>query len=762
MNRDEVIQFHAGTVETLLTALRNAATGLVPSYADNELQVGPAGYATVLQRSSSSGGYTWLCELGFENGNDLIQNINWRAPQGQFPTLQMPIKLIWTGNDQWGVGATEEVPVQSIKVARGQVSWLGKSWPNATQVDATWIIRTLLDNWLLQESPAAAREHVLLALPGARWERVRPLGGWGPTDVWVVRDLTAPTAPHAVMKSLRTKRGPGSTAHKRLVREIEITRELAHEHPGIVPVLDFGVPQDGDEWKPFYVMPLADATLAKTTNFKENVESVLRLAIQLADALAAAHDRSVVHRDVKPDNILLMVPDRRPVVADFGICFLASEEADRLTATEAGTVGPADYVAPELLGGRADTSDIDGRADIYSLGKTLYYAYSGGEIFPREYFAEDKYDLRKRFNDARTQHLYGLLERMVVENREGRFSSMRECLEALRRALDNIKNGSRYEAGMYGRVATPLEVMERFTRDLQVASGAARYDLLRSTLDDAKAQLQSAVAPLDDTRLSGGEALMMRGAFAGGEGLMAVGLPLLKANDPEGFDRWLETLVGLLHATEPGDSARSTSTVRAAAVLAFHGVAATALETERHDLLRVMLDRYLEHRSRLAHVAKLGSTASRSWEWLEGCLPKSAILARLEPKLIPKTKTALCQVAGLAVLRFILSLDAQEMAQALPVEGELHISTLPGLLPQACEWVESLPESLMAAPSRERAIADRVFGISPEAFRRECKRITPSLARALLWMADKIRRSPEWVSGLPRKGRWTQWCGGDW
>jgi len=110
----------------------------------------------------------------------------------------------------------------------------------------------------------------------------------------------------------------------------------------------------------------------------------------------------------------------------------------------------------------------------------------------------------------------------------------------------------------------------------------------------------------------------------------------------------------------------------------------------------------------------------------------------------------------------MLALDGQDLDRAIPDEREreLNIDPFPGLFPQACGWIESLPEAFIAAPSLERAIAERILNVSAEALRRECSRITPKLARALRWMARKLDRTPFWIGGVPRDGPWTEWCGG--
>src|SRR3989442_6269166 len=102
-------------------------------------------------------------------------------------------------------------------------------------------------------------------------------------------------------------------------------------------------------------MAKATTTLARARHLKGKLEAALEVGRQVADALAAAHSEGVIHRDVKPANILLLGPELRPVVADFGICFLRTDEEGRLTKIDADTVGPDEYAAPELSGARPDT-----------------------------------------------------------------------------------------------------------------------------------------------------------------------------------------------------------------------------------------------------------------------------------------------------------------------------------------------------------------------------------------------------------------------
>src|SRR5438876_800774 len=104
------------------------------------------------------------------------------------------------------------------------------------------------------------------------------------------------------------------------------------------------------------------------------VEDVRRITREVADALAYAHERGVVHRDIKPDNILLDASSNRAMVTDFGIARAVSDiDSGRLTATGMAIGTPA-YMSPEQAAG---DRQIDGRSDLYSLGVVGYQMLAG-------------------------------------------------------------------------------------------------------------------------------------------------------------------------------------------------------------------------------------------------------------------------------------------------------------------------------------------------------------------------------------------------
>ena len=156
---------------------------------------------------------------------------------------------------------------------------------------------------------------------------------------------------------------------QRFIQEIEITVHLTH--PNIVGVHDSG------EWEglPFFVMPYVEGESLERRLARDRtvpMSEALRIAGQVADALAYAHDQGIIHRDIKPANILLHAG--HAVVVDFGIA-RAVERATGDQRTASGVAfGTLGYMSPEQL---SNSPTIDGRTDIYSLGCVLFEMLTG-------------------------------------------------------------------------------------------------------------------------------------------------------------------------------------------------------------------------------------------------------------------------------------------------------------------------------------------------------------------------------------------------
>ena len=160
----------------------------------------------------------------------------------------------------------------------------------------------------------------------------------------------------------------------RFLREAETAAQLSH--PNIVPIYTV----DETEGLVYFVMAYVDGENLAKRIFERGVlptDEVRRILRDVADALAYAHERGVVHRDIKPDNIIIAAQTGRPMVTDFGIARAVSDGDSRLTATGMAIGTPA-YMSPEQAAGERA---IDGRSDLYSLGIVAYQMLVGEPPF---------------------------------------------------------------------------------------------------------------------------------------------------------------------------------------------------------------------------------------------------------------------------------------------------------------------------------------------------------------------------------------------
>ncbi|HEX2219939.1 MAG TPA: protein kinase [Gemmatimonadales bacterium] len=206
-----------------------------------------------------------------------------------------------------------------------------------------------------------------------RYTVERELGRGGMAMVYLARDRKH-DRPVAI-KILRPEIVAGESA-QRFLLEIRILARL--QHPHILALLDSGATGEAPR-RPFYVMPYVDGETLRQRLTREGplpVPEALRLVREIGEALHYAHGEGLIHRDVKPENVLLS--QGHALVADFGIARAVGVAAgDRLTRTGLSMGTPA-YMSPEQTGGERE---VDARADQYSLACVLYELLAGQPPF---------------------------------------------------------------------------------------------------------------------------------------------------------------------------------------------------------------------------------------------------------------------------------------------------------------------------------------------------------------------------------------------
>lgn len=236
---------------------------------------------------------------------------------------------------------------------------------------------------------------------------------------------------------------PGHSEHNpeylvRFEREAKAIARLSHPH--IVQVYDFGRDEAGN---PYFVMELVKgkplSSVSKERGPLPQAE-VIELIRQAAIGLQAAHDVGIVHRDVKPHNML--VDERGGLkLVDFGVARVAGGVSEGMTATNEA-LGTLHYMAPEVLSGKA----VDARADIYSLGLVMFHLLTGHPPFQADsavgvamkQISEPLPDISKEVPGI-SASLRSLLERMTQKERDARLPTcaevVRQC-EAVQSQLD--------------------------------------------------------------------------------------------------------------------------------------------------------------------------------------------------------------------------------------------------------------------------------------------------------------------------------------
>jgi serine/threonine protein kinase len=298
------------------------------------------------------------------------------------------------------------------------------------------------------------------------YEIVAPLGAGGMGEVYRARDsrLGRDVALKILPETF-------SSESDRLYRfEQEARAVAALNHPNILAIFDIGRHNDS----PFLISELLEGETVRAILDRGALSQrrTIECGAQIAQGLAAAHEKGIVHRDLKPEN-LFVTKDGRIKILDFGLAKLAqkSPEPDGATLTSAHTaagmvMGTAAYMAPEQVRGEA----ADARADIFALGAVLYEMLSGQRAFRRDTMAETMTAVLKEeppeWTDAKhpvSPAIDRIVRRCLSKSAEQRFQSAMDLSFALS-ALSGTAESS---------AAQPVYIPSRTRRVLGIAVGLA-------------------------------------------------------------------------------------------------------------------------------------------------------------------------------------------------------------------------------------------------------------------------------------------------
>jgi hypothetical protein len=274
-----------------------------------------------------------------------------------------------------------------------------------------------------------------------RYHIIEPLGQGGMASVYKAFDTTLER--HVAIKIIRPDIETDNQGEflKRFQREAKSLAQL--DHPYILKVLDYG----DQEGLPYLVMPfLEGGTLKEKMGKPMPYGQAAALLAPIAEALDYAHKRNIIHRDVKPANILIS-QSGAPILSDFGIAkILVQSGSTQLTGAGVG-IGTPDYMAPEQWTGTADA-----RTDIYSLGVVFYQMVTGRLPFSADTPAavlikhlRDPLPRPRTFVHDLPEAVEQVLFKALAKEPENRFQTMKEfasTLEKLERTDETVIGSS--------------------------------------------------------------------------------------------------------------------------------------------------------------------------------------------------------------------------------------------------------------------------------------------------------------------------------
>jgi eukaryotic-like serine/threonine-protein kinase len=282
------------------------------------------------------------------------------------------------------------------------------------------------------KSPPDADISMLRRATGGRYAVTHKLGGGGMANVYYA--LQMPLGRPVVVKMLHAHLAREADMRERFRREAESAAQLFHPH--ICPIIDFG--SSGETV--FLVMPfLARGTLGERMAQSRVLSPEFTAAVgaQVAVALDFAHRHGIIHRDIKPDNIMFDEDDNA-LVTDFGIA--TAHFRGRMTGT-GNVMGTPHYMSPEQVRGRL----LDGRSDLYTLGVVMYEVmlgfppFDGADVYSISYKHVHEAPVAPDEVDSRVPPpLAEIIMRCLEKSPAKRYATGRELADAVLRYLRTV------------------------------------------------------------------------------------------------------------------------------------------------------------------------------------------------------------------------------------------------------------------------------------------------------------------------------------
>src|ERR1700722_18061627 len=341
-------------------------------------------------------------------------------------------------------------------VSRKEVEFCREQQKQSSDPNARSLTDLLIENNFITVNQAKRIRQVVTdgkasRIPG--YEVIKKVGKGAMAEVFSARQISL--ARIVAVKILPKKMSDNRDFVDRFYKEGKAAAKLSHNN--IVQAIDVGESPDGFH---YFVMELiegktlydlmAPPPAGEGKSFSE--AEALDICIQMADALAHAHQRGLIHRDVKPKNIIL-TRDGVAKLTDLGLA-RATEDTGAAESEAGKAYGTPYYISPEQIRGEVD---IDFRADIYSLGATMYHLVTGRPPFEGETPAAVMHKPLKQplepadhVNTALSAGVGEIIDVAMAKRREDRYPSTEQMLEDLRLVMNN-------EAPKYARRAVDLE-----------------------------------------------------------------------------------------------------------------------------------------------------------------------------------------------------------------------------------------------------------------------------------------------------------------